>query len=328
VFRRRRYHRAKAHLVLSAMRHRAAELGGRVTYLKTETYREGLAQVGGPLEVMQPTSFAAVALVNQLAEERTVHRLPARGYLTSREEFDRWVASRGSRRLLMEDYYRDARRRFGVLLDDDGPVGGHWNYDVENREPPPKGEATLGLPEPWWPEEDDIDAGVRRDLDRWTGEGILFVGEDGPRRFAATPAEATRALDHFLSTRLGSFGEHEDAMLAGDPWMAHSMMSATWNLGLADPADAVAAAERAYRSGEASLPSVEGFIRQVLGWREYMWHLYWHFGDDYRNSNALEADEDIPEWFLDLDGKATDAGASPTCCRQSPPGAGSITSRV
>jgi deoxyribodipyrimidine photolyase-related protein len=307
VFRRRRYHRAKAHLILSAMRHRAAELGERITYLRTETYREGLAQIGGPLEVMQPTSFAAVAFVNRLAEERSVHRLPARGYMTSREEFNRWVSSRGSQRLLMEDYYRDARRRFGVLLDDDGPVGGQWNYDAENRQPPPKGGETLRLPEPWWPEEDEIDAEVRRDLDRWAAEGVRFVGDDGPRLFPATPAEATQALDQFLVGRLGTFGAYEDAMLAGDPWMAHSLMSGAWNLGLADPADAVAAAERAYRSGEVSLSSTEGFIRQVMGWREYIWHLYWHFGDDYRNSNALAADEDIPDWFLDLDGTATDA---------------------
>jgi deoxyribodipyrimidine photolyase-related protein len=94
VFRRRRYHRAKAHLVVSAMRHRAAELGDRVTYVQAEAYRDGLAHVGGPLEVVQPTRFAAVAFVNRLAKERPVRRLPARGFMTSRDEFDRWVSTR------------------------------------------------------------------------------------------------------------------------------------------------------------------------------------------------------------------------------------------
>src|SRR5688500_362495 len=142
VFRRRRYHSQKAHLVLSAMRHRAAELGHRVAHLHADTYRHALAQVDGPLQVVQPTSFAALRFVEQLARERPVEILPARGFLTTRDEFERWAARRGSRRLLMEDFYRDARRRLGVLMDGEDPAGGRWNFDAENREPPPK-QATL-----------------------------------------------------------------------------------------------------------------------------------------------------------------------------------------
>ena len=145
VFARRRFHRAKAHLVLSAMRHRAAELGDRVTHLKAGTYAEAVAGVDGPLQVVQPTSYAAVGLVRRLAEERDVERLPARGFVTTREDFGHWVEGRGQRRLLMEDFYRDARRRHGVLVEGDGePAGGRWNYDHDNREPPPKGAPTLG----------------------------------------------------------------------------------------------------------------------------------------------------------------------------------------
>ena len=234
VFARRRFHRAKAHLVLSAMRHRAAELGGRVTHLRTGTYAEAVARVDGPLQVVQPTSCAAVGLVRRLVDQREVERLPARGFVTSREDFARWVEGRGERRLLMEDFYRDARRRHGVLVDGDGePAGGRWNYDHDNREPPPKGARTLGVPEPPWPEEDEIDAQVRADLDAWERDGdVAFVGRDRPRRYAATRAEALAVLDHFVEHRLPAFGPHEDAVLEGDPWMAHSLLSAPLNLGL------------------------------------------------------------------------------------------------
>jgi deoxyribodipyrimidine photolyase-related protein len=311
VLRRKRFHRQKAHLVWSAMRHRVAELqaaGREVRFVRADTYREALAQVEGPLEVMQPTSFAAVGLVNRLADERDVRRLPARGFMTSRGEFSHWVDGLGGKRLLMEDYYRDARRRFGVLLDDTGdPAGGRWNYDRENREPPPKGRQTLGVPEPWYPEEDQLDADVRRDLDALAAEGVRFVGRDGPRLFPATAQEARTALDAFVTDRLASFGAHEDAMLAHDPWLAHSTLSAAYNLGLLDPAEAVARVEAAWRDGSVPLPSAEGYVRQVMGWREYMWHLYWHFGNDYRDANELGHDEPLPAWFDDLDADATQA---------------------
>jgi deoxyribodipyrimidine photolyase-related protein len=305
AFRRRRFHRQKAHLVLSAMRHRARELGDRVTYVQADTYREALGRVEGPLEVVQPTSHAAVRFVEAVAEEREVVKLPARGYVTSREEFGRWVGQRD--RLLMEDYYRDARRRTGILMDGDEPVGGRWNFDADNREPPPKGSPTLGVPEPWWPEEDDLDEEVRRDLDAWEAEGTGFLGDDGRRRFPATAAEAETAFGDFLAHRLEAFGTYEDAVLAADPWMAHSLVSAPLNLGLLDPAVVVARAEEAWRTDDLRLASVEGFVRQVLGWREYVWHLYWHLGEDYRNANKLDQRRSLPDWFADLDAGATDA---------------------
>jgi len=305
VLRRRRFHRQKAHLVLSAMRHRARELGDRVTFVQAETYREALDRVEGPLEVLQPTSRAAVRFVEAVAEEREVVKLPARGYVTSREEFGRWVGGRG--RLLMEDYYRDARRRTGILMDGDEPVGGRWNFDAVNREPPPRGSTTLGVPEPWWPEEDDVDEEVRRDLDAWQADGMRFHGDDGPRRFPATSREADTALDDFLENRLDAFGTYEDAVLAADPWMAHSLVSAPLNLGLLDPAVVVARAEEAWRADDLRLASVEGFVRQVLGWREYVWHLYWHLGEDYRTANKLNQRRSLPDWFADLDADAADA---------------------
>jgi deoxyribodipyrimidine photolyase-related protein len=141
VFRRRRFHRAKAHLVLSAMRHRAAQLD-RMSYVRAETY----AEVVGPrsreeddVEVVHPTSYAALGLAERLGA--TV--LPPRDFATPREDFERWAEGRGGRRLLMEDFYRRARLAHGVLVDGGEPAGGQWNFDHDNRQPPPKGAETL-----------------------------------------------------------------------------------------------------------------------------------------------------------------------------------------
>jgi len=208
----------------------------------------------------------------------------------------------------MEDFYREARRRHGVLMDGADPAGGRWNFDHDNRQPPPKGASSLGVTEPWWPDEDEVDAQVREDLDRWERDGeVAFIGRDRPRRFAATRAEALTALDHFVEHRLPDFGAHEDAILEGDPWMAHSLLSVPLNLGLLDPLEVVARAESAYLAGDAPIASVEGFVRQVLGWRDYVWHLYWHEGRSYRRGNALAARQRMPRWFSELDAAATDA---------------------
>lgn len=304
VFERRRFHRAKAHLVLSAMRHRAAELGDQCTYVSARTYAEALDAVDGPLSVCHPTSHAALQFVQA---RREVEVVPTPGFATSTDDFERWVESRGRRRLLMEDFYRDTRRQRGILMEGDEPAGGRWNFDTDNREPPPR-TATLGVTPPAWPTEDEIDDEVRHDLDRWEREGhVTFLGAHGPRRFASTRQEALDVLDSFIANRMTAFGPHEDAMLYGDPWMAHSLLSAPLNLGLLDPIEVIERAEGAYRNGHAPLGSVEGFIRQVIGWREFVWHLYWHLPRSYRNRNELHATNSLPEWFAELDAVSVDA---------------------
>ncbi len=296
VFRRRRFHRAKAHLLLSGLRHRAAELGVQAAYVRADTYDEALEQVDGPVSVVQPTSWAA----DRFVRGRGLEVLPGdRGFATTREDFAGWVA--GRRRLLMEDFYRWQRTRYELLMEGAEPVGGRWNLDHDNRQAPPK-RTTLGITEPWWPAEDDVDAQVREDLDRWQRDGLAaFVGEDRPRWAPATRAEAVRALEHFVAHRLADFGPTEDAMLAADPWMAHSALSPAINLGLLHPLEVVHAAEQAYRDRTAPLNSVEGFVRQVIGWREYVWSLYWHVPRDYRARNAMAATADVPDWFATLD---------------------------
>ncbi|MFI8965931.1 cryptochrome/photolyase family protein [Streptomyces sp. NPDC053493] len=314
VFRRRRFHRAKAHLVLSAMRHRAAELGDRVTYVRAETYREGLRQAVGeePVTVHHPTSRAALAFVRSL-EHVTV--LPPRGFLVATEDFAAWA--RGRRELRMEAFYRDVRRDHDLLMEGGGPAGGTWNLDHGNREPPPRGAATLGADAPYRPREDAVDEEVRRDLDRWEREGaVSFVGRDGPRLFPADRREARAALRRFVRHRLAGFGAHEDAILADDGTMSHSLLSSSLNLGLLGPAECVEAAQAAYRAGEAPLNSVEGFVRQIAGWREYVWQLYWYFGEDYRTSNALRHTAALPDWWSELDADAVSARCLATVLRQ------------
>jgi deoxyribodipyrimidine photolyase-related protein len=314
VFARRRFHRQKAHLVLSAMRHRAAELGEQVSYHRVRSYAEALDRCAEPLSVCAPTTWSSRDWV---LRRPGLQVLAARGFVNSQEEFAAWAGTRVARgdagpprRLLMEDFYRDGRRRHGVLLDGADPVGGRWNLDHDNREPPPA-DGRIPVPEPWWPEEDEIDEEVRADLDRWEADGeVSFVGDDGPRLFPVTHAEAQRRLADFLDHRLGAFGPHEDAMLAGDRWLAHSLISPALNLGLLDPLDVVRAAEQRWRDPAADplpLNSVEGFVRQVMGWRDYIWHMYWYLGRGFRHANVLEAHEAVPGWLAELDDGAVDA---------------------
>jgi deoxyribodipyrimidine photolyase-related protein len=302
VLRRRAFHRQKVHLVLSALRHRAVELGERAVFLRTGSYAAALRELGEPVDVCHPTSRAARDLVTRL-DGVTV--LPPRGFVTPPADFLAWA--QGRRGLRMEDFYRDARQRHGILMDGAEPAGGRWNLDADNREPPPRGARRLDVPPPPPIVEDDIDAEVRDDLDRAERAGTRFVGRDGPRLFPATRREALDRLEHFVRHRLALFGPYEDAMLAGDPWMAHSMLSAPINLGLLDPLEVVHRAEDAYRRGQAPLSSVEGFVRQLIGWRDFIWHLYWYFEPGYRASNELGADGALPRWFAELDAGAVEA---------------------
>lgn len=311
-FARRRYHRAKAHLILTAMRERAAELGERCTLVEADTFRGAFVDycqrtntIASEVSVCAPTSYGARRLVEQLG----VQMLPARGFVTSEDDFKQWASQRGRKRLLLEDFYRQVRKHTGVLMEGDAPAGGQWNFDADNRQPPPRGAATLGLDEPSWPVEGLLDEQVRADLSRWKDSGLAdFVGIDGPRRFAATRAEALAVLDDFIEHRLNTFGPYEDAAMIDDWVMSHSLLSAPLNLGLLDPSECVLAVEKAYQRGDVSISSAEGFIRQVMGWRDYVWHLYWHLGEDYvLKSNALQAHTPLPSWWRELDAEALEA---------------------
>jgi deoxyribodipyrimidine photolyase-related protein len=309
----RNYHRQKAHLILSALRHRVHELGDRVDYRRGAGYRDVLT--GIDLEVVNPTSYGLRSLVAALGEKAQVRVLPSRGFVTSEQDFQQWAANRKGSRLLMDAFYRDRRIERGILMVTDAtgapqPEGGRFNFDHDNRQPPPKNQATLGVVAPWYPTEDDIDREVREYLDALERSGeVSFVGTDGPRLFPATRAEALQALTHFMEHRLATFGPHEDAAMLGDWAMSHSLLSPAMNLGLLDPHEVIEAALSRYHQGFAELASVEGFVRQIMGWRDWVWHLYWHLGPDFVNSNYFEHRNPLPLAFRDL----TSAGIESRC---------------
>lgn len=302
VLARKPYHWAKAQLILSALRHRREELGDRAHYVSVERYREALKPLrdaGEQLEVTNPTSWGARALATSL----NISVLPSRGFVSTEEFFAEWADGKKPHSLKLENFYRHWREHSGILMEGTQPAGGSFNYDHDNRHPPPKGALNIGLPAPWQPVEDEIDKEVRRDLTRWHKAGeIRLLGSDGPRRFAATRAEALEALDDFIATRLNDFGPYEDASLRGDDVMAHSRLSVPLNLGLLDPREVIDACVAAGERGEAPLASVEAVVRQIAGWRDWVWHLYWHFGPEYAQShNYLEARNPLPQswWTFD-----------------------------
>lgn len=289
-FRKRPYHRQKAHLVLYAIRARAIDSG--VELIELESYRQ-LSTDSRLSQAINPSSYPMRKLVASLG----IESLPSRGFASSEEDWSEYQSS--YKRLRLEDFYRMQRTRLNILMDGNSPVGGEWNFDADNRLPPPKGG--IGVREPWFPCETELDNSVRQELDELEKQGVRFLGKDGPRRFASTRQEALEALEHFLQYRLDLFGPYEDAVDKSDWTMSHSLLSVPINLGLLDPIEVVRRTEAAYRSGKVRLESAEAFIRQVIGWRDYVWHLYWQFGEDYVNQNALAANNVVPEFILELE---------------------------
>ncbi|MFC0506246.1 cryptochrome/photolyase family protein [Micromonospora costi] len=295
LFRRRPMHRQRAHLILSALRHRAAELGERALLLRTGTFREALDRVTEPVEMCHPHSRAALRFARSVPGLAV---LPPRGFVTDRADFAAW-ADRQPGPLRMTDFFRYASRRHGVLAAPDG--------DEASRCRPRSAAPTRPVPPPPRVVEDDIDARVRHDLDRWAADGVRFVGRDGPRRFPATHAEAQARLAHFLRHRLPEYDRYADVMSVQDPLLAHSGLSSSFTLGLLDPEPAARAAERAWRDGSAPRAAVEAFLRGLLGWREFLWQLYWYREPRHLATGRMIAAEPLPQWFADLDADVVEA---------------------
>ena len=216
---------------------------------------------------------------------------PDRHFLCSTEEFAAWARDR--KQLRMEFFYRRMRERYSYLMERGEPIGGKWNYDPENRKSFGK-SAPKGLPAPPAFPPDEL-----------TREAIAMTERQFPEHpgdlcsfdFPVTPAEARRALDAFVARALPHFGDFQDAMWTGEPVLYHSRLSSAMNLKLLDPRDAIAAAEQAYHDGHAPLASVEGFIRQILGWREYVRGVYWLLMPEYLERNHLNAHGKLPDFY-------------------------------
>jgi len=293
------YQRKKLALLLSAMRHYGAALaaaGYQVDYRQAADFRSGLHE---HCAQQQPTRLLTMAA----AEEPTrrfqhalgstlglpVDLLPNTQFLVG--QFTPFADAPAERSIIMASFYRAMRRHFGVLLTADGsPVGGRWSYDAENRKPLPR-NAQPPAPPSFPP--DAITSAVLDEVARLPNG----IGEVADFALAVTAGEATAALARFISERLPDFGAYEDAMSRRSALIYHSGLSPYLNLGLLTPMQLIRAAEAAYAADQAPLNSVEGFIRQVLGWREYMYWQYWRRLPILRTANGWHASRPLPAWF-------------------------------
>ena len=216
-------------------------------------------------------------------------------YLTTIDYFKTWAEGRKS--LRMEFFYRELRRKYNILMEGDEPLGGAWNYDSENRQPPKDG---LHPPHRHVTTPDDITQDVLTLVE--TTFPHHFGTLDG-FDFAVTRQDALKVLDKFITERLTLFGTYQDAMVDGEPWMYHAHIGLYLNAGLLLPLEAIQAAEAAYQQGFAPLNAVEGFIRQILGWREYVRGIYWLKMPDYAELNHLDATRPLPEFYWTADTK-------------------------
>jgi deoxyribodipyrimidine photolyase-related protein len=294
-------------MFLAAMRHFALALrdAGRALHYTRLDAPKNAGNLAGALQAdiarLKPARLAMTApgdwrVLQTIKAVAEAHRLPLdiredRHFFSSLRDFA--AHARGRKSLRMEYFYREQRQRHRVLMQGDEPVGGQWNFDADNREA--FGAAGPGAVPP------------RASFapDAVTREVIALVDQrfaDHPGRldsfaWPVTRAQALQSLQAFIEERLPLFGRYQDAMWPGDAWLYHSHLSAALNLKLLNPREVVAAAEAAHRDGHAPLASVEGFIRQILGWREYVRGVYWTQMPAYLERNVLGAHEDLPAWF-------------------------------
>jgi len=301
-----RHHQQKIVLVLSAMRHFAARLrarGVRVDYVtlddpaNTQTLAGEVLRAARRLEprrivATHPGEWRVLEDMRgwQATTGRPVEIRDDTRFLCTIERFARWAA--GRRQLRMEYFYREMRRETGLLMQaPDEPAGGQWNFDHDNRHSLPR---DLAPPPP-----------RRFPPDAITRDVMALVAREFPDHFGTldafawpvTAEQARAALEDFVAHRLARFGDYQDAMAAGEPVLFHAVIAAALNCGLLDPRAACEAAARAWREGAAPLNAVEGFVRQILGWREYVRGLYWTRMPAYRATNALAAARPLPGFY-------------------------------
>ncbi|WBU58059.1 cryptochrome/photolyase family protein [Paracoccus sediminicola] len=297
------HHKQKLALVFAAMRHHAGELrdaGWRVDYrelredvpdLRTAVAEAIRAHDPETLVVTEPGEYR---LWDEMQGWEEALNLPVmiredERFLCAHQDFADWAD--GRKILLMEHFYREMRKRTGLLMDGDKPEGGKWNYDAENRKP---ARDDLFLPAPPEGADDDITREVLAMVeDRFPDH----FGRLRPFRWQVTRKGAEAARDRFMTDALPDFGRYQDAMLTDKPWMYHSVLAAYLNIGLLEPLDLCARAEAEYQAGRAPLNAVEGFIRQIIGWREYIRGIYWLKMPDYAEVNELGADRPLPDFY-------------------------------
>ena len=314
-----KHHKKKIAFIFSAMRHFAKELkekGYQVHYTQlddTENTGSFRGEVARAIKLHTPEQI----IVTEASEYRVLQDMknwdfdvpveirPDDRFLCSHQEFADWAE--GRKQLRMEYFYREMRKKYGILMNGDKPEGGEWNYDSENRKPPKEG---LNVPQTYISEPDTITQNV---INLVAGHFDKHFGDLEPFHFAVTREQALQALEQFITERLINFGDYQDAMVQGEPWMYHSHLSFYINCGLLLPLECVQAAEEAYRSKQAPLNAVEGFIRQIIGWREYVRGIYWLKMPEYETENFLGAKRALPDLFW---GGATHMNCLSQCVKE------------
>jgi deoxyribodipyrimidine photolyase-related protein len=295
------HHPKKIALILSAMRHFAQELrenGWQVAYTRLDD-PEASKSITGELMRRGQEYGTSEVIATQPGEWRliealgnaplTVTQLPDDRFICSLNEFDQWAE--GRKELRMEYFYREMRRKTGLMMEGDTPAGGKWNYDHDNRKPA-KSDMLRARPMQFSP--DEITQEVLDLVEARFGDNF---GDLRPFWFGVTSAQAKRALDHFAKTLLAGFGDYQDAMLQDDRFVHHSVISMYLNIGLLDPVDICNRVVEEWQAGRVPINAAEGYIRQVIGWREYMRGIYFREGPGYTTRNVLAQNRDLPGFF-------------------------------
>jgi deoxyribodipyrimidine photolyase-related protein len=283
----RPWHKERLFFLISSARHFAAALaedGYTVRYLKAATTVDGLKAAQKefgklPIICAEPSSFRQYAQLKEFGVEFIENDF----FLTSRELFKLWAEKQKT--FVMENFYRAQRTRLDILMTNGKPEGDRWNYDAENRLPPPKNYT--------WPaylehERDAIDLEVAQE-----------ISYTPTKTWATNRAGALQQLDNFIKNHLHAFGPYEDAISADNWALHHSLLSPYLNNGLLHADEVVEAVVATYKNKKAPIESVEAFVRQVIGWREYINGMYWFLGEDYKNLNGLNANRKLLPLFTD-----------------------------
>ena len=300
-----RHHKKKLAFVFSAMRHFAEGLerdGKAVRYVRLDdpdntgnfTGELRRALESGAFDqvvITEPGEWRVMEMIHSWQDSLDLPVLVREDtrFLASLGRFERWAD--GKKQLRMEYFYREMRRETGYLMNGDQPEGGQWNFDKDNRRKLPR---DLVLPER-----------LSFEPDATTRDVMVLVearfkdhfGDLEPFGMPVTRDDAVQVLEHFVDVCLPHFGDYQDAMAEGEAFLFHSTVSAAMNCGLLEPREVCDAAQAAYEAGHAPLNAVEGFIRQILGWREYVRGLYWLKMPGYKDLNALEADRPLPDFY-------------------------------
>ena len=294
-----KHHKQKLTFIFSAMRHFAGELRGdgiTVDYVRLDDPANTgsfTGEVERAIARHRPSSIVVTEpgewRVSEMMKGWTAEILSDDRFFATPAGFAAWA--KGRKQLRMEFFYREMRRLSGFLMDGDAPVGGQWNFDHDNRKALPK--TLIPPPRRRFAE----DATTRDVMDMVATRFPDHFGDLEPFGWAVTRANALEALDHFITACLPNFGDYQDAMAQGNVFLYHSVISPYLNIGLLTPREICQRAEEAWRNGHAPLNAVEGFIRQILGWREYVRGLYWLKMPDYGETNALDAHRPLPDFY-------------------------------